>query len=104
VNVSIGPNDSAGTASLEIAQAARDLDEDAACTGRFTAPTAPPGKLCAYVRDEALANVAPGTLAIFALNLAPSQAGVHGFFWTFEAAVPSPSGMRAEGRASTAPL
>jgi hypothetical protein len=103
-HVSIGLNGANGQPSLAIAQAARDQDEDASCAGTFLAPTAPPGRLCVYVRDAVLTNVGPGTLAVFPLEADPSPANVYGFLWIFEAAIPA-SSARAEGTwAYTAPL
>jgi hypothetical protein len=60
----LSTNSFAGGLSPAVAAAAMDADEDAACSGTLAAPSTPPGKLCLYVRDARLANVAAGTLHV----------------------------------------
>jgi hypothetical protein len=53
-----------GGPSSAVAAAAQDTDEDPECSGNLSAPSAPAGKLCLYVRDARISNVKDGTLHV----------------------------------------
>jgi hypothetical protein len=57
-------NSFVGGTSPTVAAAITDADEDPDCSGTLAAPTAPAGKLCLYVRDARISNVANGTLHV----------------------------------------
>lgn len=70
--LAIGVNGPAGTPSALIQGIARDVDEDPGCAGTFLAPTAPAGRLCAYVRESTILNVVTNSLGVFQLEVDPS--------------------------------
>lgn len=63
VNIGMGTKDNSGAGS--VAGLIADVREDPACTGTFFEPTAPAGKLCIYVRSDAVFNIAADSVASF---------------------------------------